>query len=279
MKLFEAREYDYSDRGEQKPILYDETFFNDLLKECDKVEIQSTHDGDVIGYAENLYFEDGWLHGDIPVDLNGKGLSPRFDVYLLDKGDYKVARDGSFEHIALTDNPRSHILYNEIKGTDNMGESTDINEVLSNRVKELERELAVANNQLESYKKKLENYNELEKQVKELTKANSEFESQIASSKEKVAKWDEYVDTTRNSLIDELAEGNEAMKEEFKSWNIDQLRFLKENKPVTTEPQGVGNGISEGLNEGSNDDNKEAERTERLETVRGMFSELNVVEE
>lgn len=266
MKLFEAKQYDYSDAGEVKPVLYDETFFKELLKECDKVEIQSTHDGEVVGYAENLYFKDGWLHGDIPVELKGKGLSPRFDVYLLDKGDYNLARDGTFTHIALADNPRNQIFYNE-KGNDSMGENDDLNKVLSKRIRELEREVVTKDNQLESNKKKLEAYDELEKEVKELRKSNSEYEAKLETNQNKANKWDEYVTNKRTELIDEIAGDDSTMKETIKDWEFDKLKFLNEHKNISTDPKGVGNAGGQDLNEPPKPTEKEVKENKAKEFV------------
>lgn len=273
MKLFEAKTYDYKDMGKNKPVLYDETFFKELLKDCTSVEIQSVHDGKVIGYAENLYFEDGWLCGDVPVDIEGKGLSPRFDVYLLDKGDYDLARDGKFRHIALTDNPRNQILYNE-KGNDKMTDNnTELANVLANRVKELERELAVTNNKLESNKKKMESYEELEKEVKQLRKTNSEYETQMETNKDKANKWDEYVNTERTELIDDIAGDDSTMKETIKDWDYDKLKFLQEHKNISTERKGIGNGEND-INEPpkpSEEEEKEQKAQEFLDFYEKEF--------
>ena len=251
MKLFEAKDYDYSDYGRVKPIRYTEDFLKEIAENNDEVCIVSGHTGEKIGMVTDIGFVDGWLVGNVPsnVQETGKGLSPLFDSFLLDGGDVDVADGGELKHFALVDNPRSQLLFNE-KGTgDKMSDNKDLNDVLASRVKELERELAVANNQLESNKKKMEEYNELVKEVKELRKANSEYESQLESNKNKATKWDEYVTNQKESLVDEIAGDDSTMKDKIKDWDIDKLNFLKEHKNISTDPKGVGNGDTTGTGE------------------------------
>ena len=285
MKLFEAKSYDYSDYGKDKPVVYDEEFFNQLLSNVNEVEIVNGHDGNRIGVMTNLEFKDGWLNGEKPAYMitGEQGFSPKFNAYLLDKGDYYLARDGELEHIALVDNPRSQLFNEKKKGTDSMSEKNDINDVLSARVKELERELAIANNQLESQKKKMENYKELETEVKDLRKVKVDFESQIEESKSKALKWDEYESNKKASLVDEIAGDDSTMREQIKDWDIDKLNFLLEHKDISKEPRGVGNGEESVANQTEppmSESQKEEEQIKQdLEFAKSLFTELNNKEE
>ena len=249
MKLFEAKDYVYEDANLDKPVRYTEEFLKEIAEKYPNCVLQSVHDGQGVGVINNIHFKDGWLMGDLPSDikLDGKGLSPLFQPYLLDKGDYYEAVDGELKHIAIADNPRNQLLYNEIKKGEKM--SDDVTEMLTNRVQQLEREVAVKDNQLESNKKKLEEYEELKKEVKSLKEANSNYESKIEANSDKANKWDEYITSKKASLIDEVAGDDSTMKEKIKDWSIDQLNFLKEHKNITTEPKGIGNGNAEGLGE------------------------------
>lgn len=283
MKLFEAKDYDYSDYGRVRPVRYTAEFLRELAMNTDEVKIVNGHTGEEIGKVTDIGFRDGWLVGNVPSNIKetGRGLSPLFDAYLLEGNDIDLAQDGEIKHFALVDNPKSQLLFNEQKGTgDKMTENKGIEEILTNRIKELERELAVANNQLESNKKKLEQYNELEKEVKDLRKANSEYETQIESNKDKANKWDEYVTDKKASLVDEIAGEDSTMREEIKDWDIDKLNFLLEHKNVSTDPKGVGNGEEEGVGEVEPPKpNPQQKQQEMLNEVDSMFEELKPMEE
>lgn len=278
MKLFEAKDYDYSDYGRKKPVRYSEEFLKELSNTTESVDIVNGHTGEKIGEVTDIDFVDGWLVGNVPSDIQktGKGLSPLFDAFLLDGDDVDLAKEGEIKHFALVNNPRSQLLFNE-KGTgDKMSDNKGVEEILSNRVKELERELAIANNQLESNKKKMEEHNELVKEVKNLRKTNSEYEAQIELNKDKVNKWDEYETSKRTSLVDEIAGDDSTMKETIKDWDIDKLNFLLEHKNVSTDPKGVGNGNNE-ENVGEETDpkpNPQSEQEKLLNEVDSMFDEL-----
>ena len=278
MKLFEARDYDYSDYGRTKPVRYTEEFLRELAMNTNEVSIVNGHTGEEIGKVTDIGFKDGWMVGNVPssIQQTGKGLSPLFDAMLLDGDDVDLAQEGELKHFALVDNPRSQLLFNE-KGTGNMSENNSVNEILSNRVKELERELAVANNQLESNKKKMEEHNELLKEVKELRKSNSDYEAQIEVNKDKANKWDEYETNKKASLVDEIAGDDSTMKENIKDWDIDKLEFLLSHKNITTDPKGVGNGNNEEGDVGHVEDPKptpEQEQQKLLNEVDSMFDEL-----
>ena len=280
MKLFEAKDYEYKESNIPKPVRYTDEFMKDIAEKYSNCVLQYEHDKKGIGVVNNIHFEDGWLMGDLPsdVELHGEGLSPLFTAQLLDKGDYYEAYDGELRHIAITDKPRNQILYNEIKKGDNKM-SDDIIEMLPNRVQQLEREVAVKDNQLESNKKKLEEFDELKKEIKTLRDSNSEYESQIEANTDKANKWDEYVNTTKASLVDEIAGEDSTMKEKIKDWSIDQLNFLKDHKNITTEPRGVGNGNAEGLNETHEEVDDATKQQQQLDEVTSMFDELTQKEE
>lgn len=279
MKLFEAKDYDYTDYGRIKPVRYTEEFLQELANKTNEVNIVNGHTGEEIGKVTDIGFVDGWLVGNVPSNIQkaGKGLSPLFDAYILDGDDVDLAQDGVLKHFALVDNPRSQLLFNE-KGTgDKMSDNKGVEEILSNRVKELERELAVANNQLESNKKKMEEHNELVKEVNELRKTNSEYESQLESNKDKATKWDEYVTEKKATLVDEIAGEDSTMKERIKDWDMDKLEFLLEHKNVSTDAKGIGTGDNGDVGE-LNDDPKpndpQKQQEELLNNVDSMFDEL-----
>lgn len=280
MKLFEAKDYTYDDANLDKPVRYTEDFLKEIAEKYPNCVLQSVHDGQGVGVVNNIHVEDGWLMGDLPSDiqLDGQGLSPLFKPFLLDKGDYYEAVDGELKHIAIAENPRNQLLYNEIrKGDKKM--SDDVTEMLTNRVQQLEREIAVKDNQLESNKKKLEEFEELQKEVKTLREANSSYESQIEVNTDKANKWDEYVTNKKASLVDDIAGEDSTMKEKIKDWSIDQLNFLKEHKNITTEPKGVGTGNAEGLGETHEEVDDATKQQQELDEVSAMFDELTQKEE
>ena len=66
---------------------------------------------------------------------------------------------------------------------------------------------------------------------------------------------------------------------ELKDLDIDTLKVINEQRPVTNTQQGVPSDLAEGQGEGDGSTDEETERTERMEAVQGMFSEFNFAEE
>ena len=121
-ELFEVGSYDYSDLDDRldKPV---EWTADDLKLIAENyrggIPLTSEHDKIYVGIGNNIEYEEGKLFIEVPdeLDMEGKGLSPKVDVLLKDKGDSFGIDTMSLIDVGVTKNPRKITLLNsEITG-------------------------------------------------------------------------------------------------------------------------------------------------------------------
>ena len=116
-ELFEVGSYDYSDLDDRltKPVEWTEDDLK-LIAENYRggIPLTEEHDRVYIGIGNNIVYEDGKLFIDVPdeLDMEGKGLSPKVDVLLKDKGDSFGIDTMSLIDVGVTKNPRKITLLN-----------------------------------------------------------------------------------------------------------------------------------------------------------------------
>ena len=121
-ELFEVGSYDYSDLDDRldKPVIWSEDDLK-LIAENYRggIPLTSEHDNIYVGIGNNIEYEKGKLFIEVPdeLDMEGKGLSPKVDVLLKDKGDSFGIDTMSLIDVGVTKNPRKITLLNsEITG-------------------------------------------------------------------------------------------------------------------------------------------------------------------
>ena len=121
-ELFEVGSYDYSDLDDRldKPVEWTEDDLK-LIAENYRggIPLTSEHDNIYVGIGNNIEYEKGKLFIEVPdeLDMEGKGLSPKVDVLLKDKGDSFGIDTMSLIDVGVTKNPRKITLLNsEITG-------------------------------------------------------------------------------------------------------------------------------------------------------------------
>lgn len=121
-ELFEVGSYDYSDLDDRldKPVIWSEDDLK-LIAENYRggIPLTSEHDNIYVGIGNNIEYEEGKLFIEVPdeLDMEGKGLSPKVDVLLKDKGDSFGIDTMSLIDVGVTKNPRKITLLNsEITG-------------------------------------------------------------------------------------------------------------------------------------------------------------------
>ncbi len=121
-ELFEVGSYDYSDLDDRldKPVEWTEDDLK-LIAENYRggIPLTSEHDNIYVGIGNNIEYEEGKLFLEIPdeLDMEGKGLSPKVDVLLKDKGDSFGIDTMSLIDVGVTKNPRKiRLLNSEITG-------------------------------------------------------------------------------------------------------------------------------------------------------------------
>ena len=116
-ELFEVGSYDYSDLDDRldKPVIWNEDDLK-LIAENYRggIPLTSEHDNICVGIGNNIEYEEGKLFIEIPDerDMEGKGLSPKVDVLLKDKGDSFGIDTMSLIDVGVTRNPRKITLLN-----------------------------------------------------------------------------------------------------------------------------------------------------------------------
>ena len=121
-ELFEVGSYDYSDLDDRldKPV---EWTVDDLKLIAENyrggIPLTCEHDNIYVGIGNNIEYEEGKLFIEIPdeLDMEGKGLSPKVDVLLKDKGDSFGIDTMSLIDVGVTKHPRKiRLLNSEITG-------------------------------------------------------------------------------------------------------------------------------------------------------------------
>ena len=121
-ELFEVGSYDYSDLDDRldKPVEWTEDDLKLIAKNYrGGIPLTSEHDNIYVGIGNNIEYEEGKLFIEVPdeLDMEGKGLSPKVDVLLKDKGDSFGIDTMSLIDVGVTKNPRKITLLNsEITG-------------------------------------------------------------------------------------------------------------------------------------------------------------------
>ena len=190
-ELFEVGSYDYSDLDERltKPVRWTE---DDLKMIAENyrggIPLTSEHDNIYVGIGNNISYEEGKLFIEIPdeLDMKGKGLSPKVDVLLKDKGDSFGIDTMSLIDVGVTKHPRKiRLLNSEITGeTGATGEtgnpepapqpSEDTNVATSLLLEKLQgkdAEIGKLQEEINSLKKESKKYDKIKKSIEE----NKEF--------------------------------------------------------------------------------------------------------
>ena len=195
-ELFEVGSYDYSDLDNRlnKPVEWTEDDLK-LIAENYRggIPLTEEHDRVYIGIGNNICYENGKLFIDVPdeLDMEGKGLSPKVDVLLKDKGDSFGIDTMSLIDVGVTKSPRKITLLNsDITGdTGDTGEtgnpapapqpqpqppSKDANvatTLLLEKLQGKDAEIGKLQDEIKNLKEESEKYEEIKKAIEE----NKEF--------------------------------------------------------------------------------------------------------
>ena len=195
-ELFEVGSYDYSDLDDRlnKPVEWTEDDLK-LIAENYRggIPLTEEHDRVYIGIGNNICYENGKLFIDVPdeLDMEGKGLSPKVDVLLKDKGDAFGIDTMSLIDVGVTKSPRKITLLNsDITGdTGDTGEtgnpapapqpqphppSKDANvatTLLLEKLQGKDAEIGKLQDEIKNLKEESEKYEEIKKAIEE----NKEF--------------------------------------------------------------------------------------------------------
>ena len=286
VKLFEPCYMEYKEYD--KPVHYTEEFLKELASTVNKTNlVNEEHLSESIGDVSNFTFTDGALFGDVSTEqsLDNLKYSPYIDCSLQDDGDCWLAINPTgLKDVALTSNPRKPVtLPNTNDGGSTMGnEGNNDNEtikILNGQVKDLNKELAIANNKLEANKEKLKNYDDMAKELEELRTWKADNEKVIEEQKPIIEAYNKELDNKKSNLIEKLSNGNEEVKTKLQSMDLAALETFDNLTVHEQPPEGIAAHNAQGLNEGDGSTDEEAEQQDRQAAVEGMFGDLFTKEE
>ena len=187
-ELFEVRSYDYSDLDDRldKPVIWSEDDLK-LIAENYRggIPLTSEHDNIYVGIGNNIEYEEGKQFIEVPdeLDMEGKGLSPKVDVLLKDKGDSFGIDTMSLIDVGVTKNPRKITLLNsEITGETGNPEpapqgqpqpqppAKDVNvatTLLLEKLQGKDAEIGKLQDEINSLKEESKKYDEIKKAIEE----------------------------------------------------------------------------------------------------------------
>ena len=191
-ELFEVESYDYSDLDDRlnKPVEWTEDDLKIIAENYrGGIPLTEEHDRVYIGIGNNICYENGKLFIDVPdeLDMEGKGLSPKVDVLLKDKGDAFGIDTMSLIDVGVTKSPRKITLLNsDITGdTGDTGEtgnpapapqpqpqppSKDANvatTLLLEKLQGKDAEIGKLQDEIKNLKEESEKYEEIKKAIEE----------------------------------------------------------------------------------------------------------------
>lgn len=249
--VFRTGEFDYKDAGIDKPVHYDVQNLIDVASRTPNVNITKEHSKDVIGVMSNFIVEDGLLKADEPdnLELKGMGFSPVFEFDLLDMGEYYVPTNIFMKEIGYTANPRSRIVYNSIKVENSeMSEDRQLRDTLDAN-KKLNEEIGVYKSQINQLKKANK---EKDKEIQKIKDSYSDSDAKLKEYeglKKIEASYNSLIASKRDDLIYQIVGDNDADKDKFKDYSIEQLETTvdllkgqKGSKGITPQTTPVDDG-------------------------------------
>ena len=188
-KLFEIGEYDYSDLDDRldKPVKWSEEDLKQIVENYrGGIPLTSEHDNVYVGIGNNISYDEGKLYIEIPdeLDMEGKGLSPKFDVVLKDDGDSFGIDTMSLVDVGVTKNPRKVTLLNSQINEETKEDTNVATSLLLEKLQGKDAEIGKLQEEINTLKEESKNYDEIKLAIEE----NKEF---IESKEEILSELDE----------------------------------------------------------------------------------------
>ena len=249
--IFNTGEFDYSDDDIDKPVKYTIENLLEVASRTPKVNITKEHSKEVIGEMSNFIVEEGLLKAEEPngLELKGMGFSPVFEFDLIDFGDYYIPKNIRMKEIGYTANPRSRIVYNSIKvSNNNMSEDRQLREVLDTN-KKLNEDIGVLKSQIKQLKKANQDKEKEIREIKDSYSGNDEKLKEYESLKKIEESYNSLIASKRDDLIHQIVGDNQSEADKFKDYSIEQLettvsllKGVKGKKGITPQDTHVDDG-------------------------------------
>ena len=260
IELWQTGTMDYDDLGLDKPVLFNDVFLQTIANDTQSVDVTEKHSNNIIGSLSNFKYADGKLYCEKPsdIDITGNGLSPVFELDLVDMGTYYEPKNFKMTAIGLTANPRSEILYNSIENNKGDGKVSDeLRAMLDKKeetIAEQREEIGILKKQMEELREKSKASDDALKDFKELQKQFDELKVNAESYKADSDKLHEQEKAMKEKLIKEIVGDDEKGLEMFQKFSVEELEHMKNSKIITEPPKAVGGSGVNTIDDGDDDD-------------------------
>ena len=258
IKIWQMGLINYDDTGLDKPVMYKEDFLKSIADDTTMVDVTNKHTDDVIGSIGNFKYEDGVLYAEKPsdVDVTGYGLSPVFELDLVDMGTYYEPKNFKMTSLGLTKNPRSNILYNSIeKEIDKV--SDELRAMLDRKeetIAEQREEIGILKKQMEELREKSKTNDETLNEFKALQKQFDELKANAETYKSDSDRLREQEAKAKEQLIKDIVGDDEKGLEMFQKFSVEELEHMKNSKIITEPNKVVGSHSVNTIDDGDADD-------------------------
>ena len=258
IKIWQMGLINYDDTGLDKPVMYKEDFLKSIADDTTMVDVTNKHTDDVIGSIGNFKYEDGVLYAEKPsdVDVTGYGLSPVFELDLVDMGTYYEPKNFKMTSLGLTKNPRSNILYNSIeKEMDKV--SDELRAMLDRKeetIAEQREEIGILKKQMEELREKSKTNDETLNEFKALQKQFDELKANAETYKADSDRLREQEAKAKEQLIKDIVGDDEKGLEMFQKFSVEELEHMKNSKIITEPNKVVGSHSVDTIDDGDADD-------------------------
>ena len=274
IEIWQTGTMNYDDIGLDKPVLFNEMFLQTIANDTTMVDVTEEHSDNIIGSLSNFKFEDGKLYCEKPsdIDITGNGLSPVFELDLVDMGTYYEPKNFKMTAIGLTATPRSEILYNSIETSfvtnNSKGDgkvSDELRAMLDKKeetIAEQREEIGILKKQMEELREKSKASDETLNDFKELQKQFDELKANAESYKADADKLHQQERAMKETLIKEIVGDDEKGLEMFQKFSVEELEHMKNSKIITEPPKAVGGSGVNTIDDGDDDDTPQADKVD-----------------
>ena len=258
IKVWQMGLIDYKDTGLDKPVMFKENFLQKIADDTHMVDVTNEHTDEIIGSIGNFEYKNGVLYAKKPsdVDITGNGLSPVFELDVVDMGTYYEPKNFTMTSIGLTKNPRSNILYNSIekemdKVSDELRAMLDKKEEV---ISEQREEIGILKKQMEELREKSKSSDETLNEFKALQKQFDELKANAETYKADSDRLREQEAKAKEKLIKEIVGDDAKGMEMFQKFSVEELEHMKNTKIVTEPVKAVGSQSVDTITDGDADD-------------------------
>ena len=258
IKIWQMGLIDYDDSGLDKPVMFKEDFLQKIADDTEMVDVTKEHSDEIIGSLSNFKYENGVLYAEKPseLDITGNGLSPVFELDLVDMGTYYEPRNFSMRNVGLTKNPRNNILYNSISKGDGKV-SDEYHKMLDKKeetIAEQREEIGILKKQMEELREKNKSNEDALNDFKKLQKQFDELKANAETYKADSDKLHEQERAKKSELIKEIVGDDEKGLEMFQKFSVEELEHMKNSKIITEPVKAVSGNSVETITDGDADD-------------------------